>query len=191
MRSVITDTTVEEVDPRQRRPIATTLAVLAVIAVVVVALTRGSAEGPSFSAEGPAQPLPAGGVLETAELAEFEGMLVGLRGTPVIVNIWASWCAPCRTETALLERTWRAHGEEVVFIGVASRDAFGAAEDFMDDFDVTYANVFDRSGDIRKALGLRGFPTTYVFDREGRLRMTIVGGVSEQRLAAILADLER
>ena len=59
----------------------------------------------------------------------------------------------------------------------------------MDEFDVTYANVFDGSGDIRARLGVRGFPSTYVFGADGVLRSTIVGGLTEQRLAAVLADL--
>ena len=59
----------------------------------------------------------------------------------------------------------------------------------MREFGVTYPNVFDVSGDIRAQMGLRGFPTTYVFDADGTLRTTIVGGLTEQRLAAVLADL--
>jgi cytochrome c biogenesis protein CcmG/thiol:disulfide interchange protein DsbE len=121
--------------------------------------------------------------------ADFEGVLVGLRGTPVIVNIWASWCAPCRTETPLLERTWEAHKNDVVILGVDSKDYPASGLAFMDEFNVSYPNVFDTSGDIRYRLGLRGFPTTYVFDADGKLRTTVVGGLTEQRLAAILQDL--
>lgn len=132
-----------------------------------------------------------GGPLEPITSAEFDGILVGLRGTPVIVNVWASWCAPCRTEMPLLERAARTFDGRVAFLGVASRDARDDAQAFLDDIGVTYPNVFDATGDIRRALSLRGFPTTYVFDADGRLLHAIVGGVSEQRLAAQLEDLTR
>ncbi len=107
----------------------------------------------------------------------------------MIVNIWASWCSPCRTETPLLERAWEAHGDRVMIIGVASKDIASSSVAFMKEFGVRYPNLFDESGDIRAALGLRGFPTTYVFSANGDLRTTIVGGLTEQRLAAVFVDL--
>ncbi len=164
------------------------LAVLALIAVIGYAVSRPS-NAISFEAEGKPLALPPAGRLTALAEADFEGVLVGLRGTPVIVNIWASWCAPCRTETPLLERTWEAHKDDVVILGVDSKDNPSSGLAFMDEFNVSYPNVFDISGDIRSRLGLRGFPTTYVFDARGKLRTTVVGGLSEQRLAAILQDL--
>ena len=167
---------------------AKVLALIALVVIVGYAVTRPSNDS-SFVATGDPVDPPTAGELTPLSADEFEGVLVGLRGTPVIVNIWASWCSPCRTETTLLERTWKAHGNEVVIIGVASKDVAASSRSFMDEFGVTYPNVFDVTGDIRARLGLRGFPTTYVFDAEGALRTTIVGGLTEQRLAAVLEDL--
>ena len=164
------------------------LALLALVAIVGYAVTRPSSAA-EFRASGTPVPLPEAGQLTELSADDFEGVLVGLRGTPVIVNIWASWCAPCRTETPLLERTWQAHSSEVVIVGVASKDVFARSLSFMKEFGVTYPNVYDTSGDIRARLGLRGFPTTYVFGADGTLRTTIVGGLTEQRLAAVLEDL--
>ncbi|MEO8265927.1 MAG: TlpA disulfide reductase family protein, partial [Ilumatobacteraceae bacterium] len=93
-------------------------AVVALVAIVAYAVTRPSNE-PSFQAAGEPVALPQAGHLTDMSETQFEGVLVGLRGTPVIVNIWASWCSPCRTETPLLERTWKAHSSDVVIIGVA------------------------------------------------------------------------
>ena len=166
------------------------LTVLALLAIAVYALTRPS-NGTSFEASGEPLTLPAAGALTELSADQFEGVLVGLRGTPVIVNIWASWCAPCRTETPLLERAWEAQHGEVVILGVASKDLPASAVSFMKEFNVSYPNVFDASGEIRSRLGLRGFPTTYVFGADGKLRTTIVGGLTEQRLAAVLQDLHR
>ena len=178
-------------DDEQKAPLVTRTKVFAVIVMVAIVgfvVTRPAAR-PEFEATGPPLALPAAGKLTDLSADDFEGVLVGLRGTPVIVNIWASWCSPCRTETPLLERAWKAHSDEVMIIGVASKDVAAASLDFMDEFDVTFPNVFDSSGEIRARLGLRGFPTTYVFGADGTLRTTIVGGLTEQRLAAVLEDL--
>ena len=167
---------------------AKVLAAAVLLLVVGYAVTRPASDT-SFRATGEPVALPEAGELTDLSADQFEGVLVGLHGTPVIVNIWASWCAPCRTETPLLERAWRAHGDEVMIIGVASKDIAANSRDFMDEFEVSFPNVFDSSGEIRARLGLRGFPTTYVFDADGTLRTTIVGGLTEQRLAAVLEDL--
>lgn len=164
------------------------IAVVALVAIASYAVTRPSSES-SFEPKGSPVALPEAGRLTELSADDFEGVLVGLRGTPVIVNIWASWCSPCRTETPLLERTWQAHGGDVIILGVASKDVPASSLAFMEEFDVTYPNVFDSSGQIRSRLGLRGFPTTYVFGADGTLRTTIVGGLTEQRLAAVLKDL--
>ena len=180
-----------EVDdaPHRTRRRTKVLALVAILVVAGYAVTRPSGDT-SFRATGAPVAPPEAGKLTELSADDFEGVLVGLRGTPVIVNIWASWCAPCRTETPLLERTWRAHRNEVVILGVASKDVVNSSLAFMDEFNVTYPNVFDGSGEIRSRLGLRGFPTTYVFGADGTLRTTIVGGLTEQRLAAVLEDLK-
>jgi len=180
-------TVVDDLAPVSRRR-TKVLALGAILVVAGYAVTRPSSDS-SFRATGSPVALPDAGKLTELSADEFEGVLVGLRGTPVIVNIWASWCSPCRTETPLLERTWQAHGREVVILGVASKDVAANSLAFMDEFDVSYPNVFDSSGEIRTRLGLRGFPTTYVFGADGTLRTTIVGGLTEQRLAAVLEDL--
>ena len=157
--------------------------------MVVLSAKALNTPATQFTASGDARALPPPAELVGATADEFEGMLVGLRGRPVIVNIWASWCGPCRTEAPLLARAGREHPDDLVILGVASKDSFGAAVEFMDEYDLDYPNVFDEEGEIRQRLGLRGFPTTYVFDREGVLVATVVGGISEQRLAAQIDDV--
>lgn len=164
--------------------------------MVVVALWAGSASLrepslPEFEPSGPAVALPAEGEFPAVSLTEFEGILVGLRGRPVVVNIWASWCAPCRTEMPLLQDTASSYGSEAVILGVASNDDPAEARQFLEDLDLTYPNVFDISGQIRVALGLSAYPTTYVFGADGVLRATVNGGISEQRLAGLIEDALR
>lgn len=161
---------------------ARALMVVVVLVGSAACTARGGLQG--FTPAGRPVPLPPPGSLQAVTEADFEGMLVGVRGTPVVVNIWASWCGPCRVEMPLLQRAAKRYEGAVVFVGVNSRDDQGPAEDFLRRYKITYPNVFDGSGAIRRRLELRGFPTTYVFDRTGALQSSLVGGISEQTLAA-------
>lgn len=176
-----------------RRPPWLAWVVVACAGVVLLGacVPTGGSELGFRPGEAPAQALPRPGELAPTSLAAFEGMLTGAQGRPVVVNVWASWCAPCRVEAPLLQRAAERYGTEVIFVGVDSRDDRDAGAAFMRRYGMTYPNVFDDTGAIRQALGLRGFPTTYIFGRDGRLRSTVVGGISEQVLAARLADARR
>ena len=160
---------------------------IAAVAVLVVAIL-GPKDG--YRPSGKPMALPEVQLASVSE-EDFGGILAGLQGKPVVVNVWASWCAPCRAEMPLLQRASRSYDGRVVFVGIASRDSPQAARKFLDEVGVTYPNLFDDSGDVRRALGLRGFPTTYVFDADGLLRETVVGGITEPKLAAQLEDLLR
>ncbi|MEZ5371160.1 MAG: TlpA disulfide reductase family protein [Microthrixaceae bacterium] len=159
------------------------------VAVGFAALRRPS--NVNFEASGPPVSLPTQGRLLAVNEEEFEGMLVGQLGRPVIVNVWASWCAPCRTEMPLLQRAAETYADRVVILGVASNDSPEAAQEFLDDFGLTYPNVFDVSSEIRTELAVTAYPTTYVFGADGRLQVTIAGGISEQRLAAVIENALR
>lgn len=170
----------------------------AVVVVVILAVSAWiavkaleSPDPPDFTASGDPVELPQPGQFPAASLSEFEGILVGQRGRPVVVNIWASWCAPCRTEMPLLQQAADNYTPDVVILGVASNDDPREARAFLDEFGLTYPNVFDESGDIRVALGLTAYPTTYLFDRDGTIAARVDGGISEQRLAALIEDLLR
>lgn len=164
---------------------------MALITSILLAACATTSAATDFVASGQPAPLPPGGALTEASAEDFESILVGARGRPVVVNVWASWCPPCRSEAPLLERAANDYDGQVVFIGVASRDSRGAANDFMDRYGLSYPNLLDTSGDIRRELGMRAFPTTYVFDRDGTILAADVSGVSEQTLAAQLEDALR
>lgn len=165
--------------------------VMAVAAVAIgMAALRGSDPAP-YRPQGKPLPLPEGGRLAAVSRAEFDGVLVGQAPKPVIVNVWASWCAPCRTEMPLLSKAAKAYAGEVTIVGVATRDDPDAAQRFLDDLEISYPNVFDADGSVRAALGATVFPTTYVFGSDGELRSKVSGGISEQRLAALIEDSQR
>ena len=162
----------------------------AVFGLVLVACA-GSGGALGFVASGAPLPLPSADSLTPLSGREFEGVLVGLRGRPVVVNIWASWCGPCRVEAPLLQKASERYGERVTFLGVDARDSAEDARDFIHRYGITYPNVIDAREEITALLGLRGFPTTYVFDRSGKVRASVVGGISEQVLAARVEEALR
>jgi cytochrome c biogenesis protein CcmG/thiol:disulfide interchange protein DsbE len=96
--------------------------------------------------------------------------LADYRGRVVVLNVWASWCEPCKTETPLLERLQRqisARGGTVV--GVTYKDLTGDAEAFVRRYGLTYPVLRDVSGDFAQAFGVTGVPETFVLDRTGRI----------------------
>jgi thiol-disulfide isomerase/thioredoxin len=145
---------------------------------------------PSFAPSGSPVGLPTT-QLEAVDRARFEGILVGQRGRPVVVNLWASWCAPCRTEMPVLQRAAETYAPDVLVLGVATNDDQQRARRFLDELDITYPNLFDAGSDVQTALELSAYPTTYLFDAEGTLQARVDGGISEQRLAALIEDTLR
>ncbi len=181
---------VDTIDSRQR---FTPRRLTVIAAVLMVGIWVGwtalaEPELPDFEASGDPLELPDQGSFPAVTTDEFEGILVGLRGQPVVVNIWASWCAPCRTEMPLLQDAADSYPGEAVILGVASNDDPGEAKRFIEELGLTYPNVFDASGEIRVALGLIAYPTTYVFGVDGTLVARVNGGISEQRLAGLIED---
>jgi cytochrome c biogenesis protein CcmG/thiol:disulfide interchange protein DsbE len=98
-----------------------------------------------------------------------------LRGDPVVINFWASWCIPCREEAPLLERTWRAYRDNgVVFLGVNIKDAENDARRFLKEFDITYPTVRDLDQGLTRDFGVKGLPETFFVDH----RWTFIGAIS-------------
>ncbi len=117
------------------------------------------------------------------ELADGRVALAELRGTPVVLNFWASWCDPCRKEAPLLERTWRAQrGRGVAFVGLNMQDLTADARGFLREFGVSYLNVRDRSNAVALKWGVTGLPETFFVSGEGEVVAHVVGIVSAAQL---------
>ncbi|MDQ3661924.1 MAG: TlpA family protein disulfide reductase [Actinomycetota bacterium] len=127
------------------------------------------------------------------ELLDGSGVLTDedLKGKPVVINFWASWCIPCREEAPLLEKTWRAYKDDgVIFLGVSIKDAESDAKRFVDEFGITYPTVRDLDQSLTKDFGVKGLPETFFVDH----RWTFIGAVSgaqagDQQGTAILGAI--
>ena len=107
------------------------------------------------------------------------GSLADYRGKVVLVNIWASWCQPCRTETPLLEKLQRqiaSRGGTV--LGVNFRDTTGDANAFARKYGLTYPSLRDVDGDLAQDYGTRALPETFVIDRQGKVTAVSRGQVN-------------
>jgi cytochrome c biogenesis protein CcmG, thiol:disulfide interchange protein DsbE len=119
----------------------------------------------------------------------YEKRIAALRGYPVVVNVWASWCGPCRYEFPSLQQLSARYGKRVAFLGVDSEDDAEAARTFLAEEPVPYPSYSDPGKEIFDSLGARGFPDTAFYDREGRLVYLKQGQYAD--LAALEEDLRR
>jgi cytochrome c biogenesis protein CcmG, thiol:disulfide interchange protein DsbE len=99
----------------------------------------------------------------------FEERLAGLRGYPVVVNVWASWCGPCRQEFPVLQQLSARYGKEVAFLGLDSEDSDAAAATFLSEEPVPYPSYTDPDKEIYESLGGYGYPNTAFYDERGEL----------------------
>jgi len=151
------------------------------------------AAGVSVVPEAQRRPLPAftGQTLDDQEID-----LAALRGRPLVLNFWASWCGPCRAEQEGLELASKTlAGRDVRMVGVNIRDDRGAAASYLQEFRVGYPSLFDRPALLPARLGALGPqapPYTLVVDAQGRVAARVFGalpGGRPDRQAALLTDL--
>jgi len=121
--------------------------------------------------------------------ARFQLLLTQLRGKPVVINIWASWCGPCIVEAPGLARVAHDYQGRVQFLGVDVLDQRSPAQAFIRKYDWTYPSVFVPNGAIRDDLGFLGQPVTIVFDSTGKRTFAVSGAVDESQLRKELKAL--
>lgn len=150
-----------------------------VLAVVAASLALAAAAlwprgrepaGPRPEARRPAAPAF---VLDTLDGGQLH--LAQLRGRPVVLNFWASWCAPCRAEMPVLVRAWRRHGQGVHFVGVNVLDEPDQARRFAEEFGVPFPSVLDPRGDTLRWFRVVGLPTTVFVTRDGEMAAVHAG----------------
>lgn len=134
------------------------------------------------------------GLAPDFEITTFAGepvRLADLCGKGVVLNFWASWCIPCRTQAPMLEQAWRRERERgIVFIGLAYLDQEHAAQAFLDEFDITYPNGPDLQSAAARRYRITGVPETFFIDPDGNIASIVIGPIISpsdlnQRLDAI------
>jgi len=151
------------------------------VTVLVVALLGFLAWGLADSQSEGLQP---GGEVPAASLETLpvgsEGSLSDYAGSWVLMNVWASWCVPCREESPALERFSRRNADRVVVLGIDTRDLSGDALDFIDEFGLTYPQLRDPDGRYADRLETTGVPESFLVDPEGRLARRLRGPFSSE-----------
>jgi cytochrome c biogenesis protein CcmG/thiol:disulfide interchange protein DsbE len=152
-----------------------------VIAFIVLALL-----GYALLAK-PSVPPQIGSPVPEFDLTAFDGSpmnLVAQQGRIVVINFFASWCAPCRQEAADLEQTWREYQDRgVQFYGIAYKDADSRAQAFLEEFDVTYPSTVERGNRTARTYGLTGVPETFVVNKQGLLERHFLGPITKAQLS--------
>ena len=187
--------------PRRR---LTALVVLLAVVLVVAVLLAGGAHTPRSAALSPSRQAAAlaGSPAELAALHSQSDQLLGggphaltsrlkaLRGYPVVINEWASWCGPCQAEFPAYQRASVAYGKRVAFIGLDSADTDASAAAFLRRFPVSYPSYTDPDKAIAQKLeAVEGVPETLYFDRAGHEVYNHAG--SYVNAAALEQDIRR
>lgn len=105
---------------------------------------------------------------------------------PYVVNLWASWCGPCKDEMPAFQAVKHDLGTKVRFLGVNTRDRERNARSIVQNTAITYASVVDRDGKVQNALGARSLPTTALIGADGRIKTIHVGELTGEELRALI-----
>jgi thiol-disulfide isomerase/thioredoxin len=181
------------------RKFALLLACLALVAGVVVLAGRDS-DAPESAAKAGDRPANApprlaklgdqANQLLDGGLPAFQERVRRLRGYPVVVNMWGSWCPPCRAEFPYFQKQALKRGAEVAFLGINSQDPESAASEFLADYPVPFPSYKDP--DLKLAAEIAGavaFPITVYYDKRGRKTYVHQGGYATE--AKLAEDIER
>lgn len=118
------------------------------------------------------------------DIADWQGSLV-------VVNLWASWCGPCRAEAADLENSYQQFKDQgVEFVGLNTRDGLAAAKAFNDRFKTSYPSIRDKDGQLTLVFGNLGpaaTPSTIILDSKGRVAARILGPTTESELRVVIS----
>jgi cytochrome c biogenesis protein CcmG/thiol:disulfide interchange protein DsbE len=120
----------------------------------------------------------------------FDDQMASLKGYPAVVNVWASWCGPCRAEFPHFQDASADLGTEVAFLGVNSQDSESAAATFLDSSPLPYPSFSDPEKEITASLDAgQGLPATAFFNAEGERTFTKLGPYEDE--ASLVADIDR
>ncbi|MGH2544730.1 MAG: peroxiredoxin family protein [Ardenticatenaceae bacterium] len=116
-----------------------------------------------------------------------------LRGQPVLINFWATWCPPCRLEMPDLQRAYETHEASsfvILAVDLAFQDSHEAVQAFVEEFGLTFPVLLDESGEVAEELyDLRGLPMSVFVDREGIVRQVQIGAMNREQIEQYVAEI--
>jgi peroxiredoxin len=149
----------------------------------------GSARVAELPASSPAF-LEVGDVAHNFYLSDLAGNIVdleSLRGRPVVINFWATWCAPCRVEMPALQAAYEAHQEDgLVILAVNSGESYQLVSDFFTEFGLTFTPLLDSEGTITRLYNIFNFPSTYFVDEDGVITAVHRGALNLEQIETYL-----
>lgn len=166
------------------RTFAVFIGVIALIGLLAFGLVSKGEARLAVGEQVPSAALPVLGSEATGSLADHEGKWV-------LVNVWASWCAPCRDEAPALEAFYRDHqGEDFEILGIDTQETGEGGLGFVDEYELTYPQLHDGDGAYAKdGLKTTGVPESFLVDPEGKLAVSLPGQVSDAWLNEQVAPL--
>ncbi len=174
-------------------------ALIIVLAVLIAALVIGSRLYTLYADPDDAASLTGGADAETAPdftVYDADGNAVSLSdylGTPVVLNFWASWCGPCRSEMGDIDAAYAEYGNEVAFLIVnltdGSRETQSSAQRYIDGEGYAFAPLFDLESDAASAYSVRSIPASYFIGADGGIVSTYRGAMSADALESGIAGI--
>ena len=167
-------------------------AVLSVCAIAALAMFAGDEEEPATLGAIPTASGQTGDLAPSEPFEQFNGTeatFADYRGTPLVVNFFASWCAPCVREMPAFQAVHEELGDQVAFVGMNNQDRAADGEAIAEKTGVTYDLARDPDGDFLSAFGGIVMPTTVFIDAEGTVVEVHNGALSQSALEDRLSDL--
>ena len=146
---------------------------------------------------GPTSPIEAAQVgflapdFTLSSLDSQEVSLANLKGKPMVLNFWASWCPPCKAEMPAFQETFQEYDGsdlQIIAINATNQDSLTEVTQFIEEYGITFPIPLDRSGAVARAYLVHSLPTTYFIDKNGVIKEIIIGGPIHLSLLRIQAS---
>lgn len=199
MKSTTRSPRMDSAQPNCRRPCASLIAIAALAVAGCGSSSGPTGPAPDFATALHGAPAPLAALYrQTAYgghpavlpggIGALQGELAKLHGLPVVINVWGSWCAPCRQEFPYLQRASARFGKRVAFLGVDTQDQTGAASTFLKEDPLPYPSYSDPAAEVKSTYHLVGLPATVIYDSAGKVVQTHQGPYTSA--AALYADVQ-
>lgn len=165
------------------------LGLLATGAMFIMLLDQRAASAQDFSTVPAKVNFPAPELI-LQDLSGKQVSLINYRGSVVLVNLWATWCPPCREEMPTLQTFYEKYSQDgFVLIAIDQEETLDVVQPFVDEFGLTFPVWLDENYEAQRKFNTMNLPSSYVIDREGVVRLMWIGGISKRNLEKFVPDV--